>query len=221
MSLPDALLPSAWVWAANVALVVVILWAVRSAPWKRLRHEVQLHVWLGTCVALLVLWNFQPVPLRGVELHLLGATVFTLMFGAPLAVVGLTVVLVATFVMRDLPWSACSSSTLLLAVVPVAVSQGVLRLAERTLPRNPFVYLFIIAFAGGGLAMTASALATTGLIMGAGAPAAALAAEQFLPYWLLLAFAEATLTGMVVTIFVVYRPDWVGTFDDARYLYRR
>lgn len=69
--------------------------------------------------------------------------------------------------------------------------------------------------------MAASALATTSVLLGFAAPAVALAADQFLPYWLLLAFAEATLTGMVVTIFVVYRPDWVGTFDDARYLYRR
>ncbi|UCE30050.1 MAG: energy-coupling factor ABC transporter permease [Burkholderiales bacterium] len=29
------------------------------------------------------------------------------------------------------------------------------------------------------------------------------------------------LTGMLVTVFVVYRPQWVATFDDARYLRRR
>lgn len=52
--------------------------------------------------------------------------------------------------------------------------------------------------------------------MGFAAPAVAFAAEQFLPCRLLLAFTEATLTGMVVAIFVVWRPHWVGTFDDAR-----
>jgi uncharacterized membrane protein len=37
----------------------------------------------------------------------------------------------------------------------------------------------------------------------------------------MLAFGEATLTGMLMTLFVVYKPAWVGTFDDARYLRRR
>jgi len=39
--------------------------------------------------------------------------------------------------------------------------------------------------------------------------------------WLLLAFGEATLTGMIVTLAVVYKLQWVATFDDARYLGRR
>jgi len=35
---------------------------------------------------------------------------------------------------------------------------------------------------------------------------------------LMLGFGEAFLTGMLVTILVVYRRDWVVTFDDARWL---
>ena len=41
---------------------------------------------------------------------------------------------------------------------------------------------------------------------------------DYLPYVFLLAFGEAWLSGMVVTLFVVYRPEWVGTFEDSRYL---
>jgi uncharacterized membrane protein len=33
-----------------------------------------------------------------------------------------------------------------------------------------------------------------------------------------MSWAEALLTGMVMTMMVIYRPDWVVTFDDARYL---
>ena len=32
-----------------------------------------------------------------------------------------------------------------------------------------------------------------------------------------LALGEATLTGIALTLAVVYRPQWVATFDDARY----
>ncbi|HVB49982.1 MAG TPA: hypothetical protein VNF69_16515 [Burkholderiales bacterium] len=44
--------------------------------------------------------------------------------------------------------------------------------------------------------------------------------DNFLPYALLLAFGEALLTGTLITVFVVYRREWVATFDDARWLRR-
>jgi uncharacterized membrane protein len=39
-----------------------------------------------------------------------------------------------------------------------------------------------------------------------------------LPFYFLMDWAEAFATGMMVTLMVVYRPEWVATFDDARYL---
>lgn len=42
--------------------------------------------------------------------------------------------------------------------------------------------------------------------------------NEYFPYFLLLAFSEAWLSGMVITLFVIYRPDWVVTFSDSRYL---
>ena len=41
-----------------------------------------------------------------------------------------------------------------------------------------------------------------------------------LAYALLLAFGEAFLTGMLITVFVVYRREWVVAFDDAHWLRR-
>ena len=34
----------------------------------------------------------------------------------------------------------------------------------------------------------------------------------------IIAFGEAFLTGMLVAIFVIYRPQWVVTFADADYI---
>lgn len=39
-----------------------------------------------------------------------------------------------------------------------------------------------------------------------------------LAYMLLLAWGEAFLVGFLVTIFAVYRPGWLLTFDDRMYL---
>jgi uncharacterized membrane protein len=33
-----------------------------------------------------------------------------------------------------------------------------------------------------------------------------------------MAWSEAFATGMLITLMVVYRPAWVATFDDRRYL---
>ena len=30
---------------------------------------------------------------------------------------------------------------------------------------------------------------------------------------------EGFITGLLITLFVVYLPDWVRTFDDARYIH--
>ena len=85
------------------------------------------------------------------------------------------------------------------------VHRAVLRFA----PANPFCYVFGVAFAGSGLSMIAS-LALHGMT-GAGV-------EPFVALGLMMGFGEAFLTGMLVTILVVYHRDWVATFDDARWL---
>jgi uncharacterized membrane protein len=35
-----------------------------------------------------------------------------------------------------------------------------------------------------------------------------------------MAWAEAFSTGMLITVIVVYKPAWIATFDDRRYLNR-
>ena len=39
-----------------------------------------------------------------------------------------------------------------------------------------------------------------------------------LPFFLLVGFSEAWISGAVITLMVVYRPGWVAAFDDRRYL---
>ena len=40
----------------------------------------------------------------------------------------------------------------------------------------------------------------------------------YLPYFLMLGFGEAWLSGIVITLLVVYKPGWVASFDDRRFL---
>ncbi|HET7773939.1 MAG TPA: hypothetical protein VFK82_08950, partial [Burkholderiaceae bacterium] len=44
--------------------------------------------------------------------------------------------------------------------------------------------------------------------------------EHALPYALLLAWGEALTVGMLITLFVIYKPQWMLSFDDRLYLRR-
>ncbi len=219
MNLPDHLLPSAWYWFAYALYAMVLGAAIRFAPWRRLRDSEQLHLFLGTCVTLMLLWSFLKTGIKpGLNFHVLGATLFTLMFGPSLAIVGLSVVLLGVTYFGFSGWESFSANALLMGALPVTVSYAVYRLADGRLPNHFFVYIFVNAFLGGALAMTITGLATTGVFALSGAYSADYLVSNYLPYYLLMGWSEAVLTGMLATLLVVYKPEWVATFDDARYI---
>jgi uncharacterized membrane protein len=218
VNLSAALLPPAWMFVVHALAAVLALWVLRTAPWRRLTEPAISSAFPAAVVILTALWSIRPPPLGGIEIHFLGATVLTLMFGPPLALFALSLVLLGTTALGGLEPAAWSLHLLVLGVLPVGASQLVLQAAERWLPRNIFVYLFIPAFLGAALTLAVTGTVSLGLIGTLADAARADMAWQSLPFCLLLAFGEATLSGMVLTLMVVYRPDWVGTFDDSRYL---
>ena len=76
MNFPDALFPQAWALGAVFPLLAAWLWSIRTAPWKRLADSAQLNVWLGTVVLLTLVWSMKAGVKPGLNLHLLGATMF-------------------------------------------------------------------------------------------------------------------------------------------------
>jgi uncharacterized membrane protein len=112
-----------------------------------------------------------------------------------------------------LPWNA-----LLLGVLPITISYGLFRVTDRYLPNNFFIYVFICAFFGAALSMASVILATTTTHYLSGDYNLAYMGYNYVPYGLLMMFPEAFITGMLMSIFVAYRPHWVSTFDDQRYL---
>jgi uncharacterized membrane protein len=218
MNFPAQLFSSGWSIAAFLPLVALWVWSLRKGDWRRLRNATQLNVWAGTIVALVLLWSMRAGVQPGLNFHLLGAMAFVLMFGPQLAIAGLSIVLAAVTLNGAAAWSAYALNALVMVAVPVLFAHGLYRLVERWLPNHFFVYVFVTAFLGAALTMGATGLAATLLLYAADVYSAHYLLHDYLPYYLLLGFAEATITGMCVTIFVVYRPAWVCTFDDTRYL---
>ncbi|HEX6733434.1 MAG TPA: energy-coupling factor ABC transporter permease [Azonexus sp.] len=218
MNLPDTLLGEGWYWAAWIAWLPLFARSVRRAPWARLKTSEHLHLWLGMIVVLLLLWSLKAGVKPGLNLHLLGATVFTLCFGPQLAFVGLSMVAAAVTLDSGSGWLAYAANTVLAAGVGIGLSQMLYRGLSALLPRHFFVYIFVNGFFAAAVTVVGVGLAISAVLALAGAYEWDYLWGEYFPYFLLLGFAEAWLSGMVMTLFVIYRPGWVATFDDARYL---
>lgn len=225
MNFPAGLFPDAWAYGAALPYGLILLWALLRAPWQRLADNEKLNVWLGAIVVLTLLWSMQAGVRPGLNLHLLGVTAFTLMCGRRLAIIGLSLVLAATSFNAALngvaAWQPFALNALVLAVFPVFVAHAILRCVERWLPAHLFIYLLGAAFFGAGLCVVATGALSTILLLLSGAYTADLLLNEYLPFYLLLGFAESWLNGAAITLMVVYYPRWVGSFDDRRYLWQR
>lgn len=221
MNLPDNLLSAGWYWTGQGLFALVLFWAIRTAPWRKLKDVGPLNMWLGTCVVLMALWSVKTGIKPGLNFHLLGATAMTLMFGPQLALLGIAIVLAAVTLAGMSGWQGYGWNALIMGALPVAVSYGIYWLADRKLPNHLFVYIFLNAFFGGALAMAATGLGGTLLLQLSGAYLPAYLYHDYLPYFILMAWSEAVTTGMAITLMAVYRPSWLSTFDDARYLKRK
>jgi len=221
MNFPDQLLPTSLVWVCDVLALLLFLAAAWTAPWKRLIRDDVVNVWFGMCVGLMLLWSIKTGVRPGLTFHLLGATLMTLMFGARLAMVGQAVVVLAVTLAGMAGWSALGVNWLLAGVLPVALSYGIYATVDRKLPNHLFVYIFLNAFIGAGAVVVITGLAAALLLAMTGVYASTYLTQNYLPYFILMGWSEAMLTGMAVTMMTVFRPAWLMTFSDARYLKRK
>jgi uncharacterized membrane protein len=218
VNLPDTLLGEGWYWVAWAAWLPLFARSLFKAPWSLLKESELLNVWLGMIVLLMLIWSLKAGVKPGLSLHLLGATVFTLSFGPHLAFIGLSLVLFGISLNGEAGFLAYALNALLMAGVGVLLSQAIFRMVFRFLPRHFFVYIFANGFFGAALTMFGVGLVAAIVLAIAGAYEWNYLASEYLPYFLLVGFSEAWLSGMLMTLFVIYRPNWVATFDDSSYL---
>ncbi len=218
LNLPANLISPALAWPANLAFALVLLLALWRAPWWHLRCSEDSHVLFGASVALLGIWSMQAGLRPGPEMHLLGVTLLTLMFGWQFAVIAVSAVLLTVTANSGAGWLSFGCNALLMAVLPAVISVALLNASRRHLPSNYFVYIFVAAFFGAAAAMVCVGLTSTLLWWLAAGYELPWLMEHYASFVLLLAFPEAFLTGGLLAIFVVYRPQWVASFDDQQYL---
>ncbi|MBL8472856.1 MAG: energy-coupling factor ABC transporter permease [Rhodocyclaceae bacterium] len=218
MNFPATLFSGGWYLFGFAGTLAVLGWALWKAPWKWLADSRHLNVWLGAVVALALLWSMRAGVRPGLNLHLLGGMLLTLVAGRQLALIGLAMVLAAITFNGETAWVSFGLNYLVMAVAPVFAAWAIMTLVARRLPHHLFVYIFCNGFFGAALSVAAVGGASNAVLLLSGAYAFDFLLSEYAMFFLLLGFSEAWLTGMVVTLMVVYRPEWVSTFDDRIYL---
>ena len=198
--------------------VPVLLWALVRAPWWRLRTPEGQHLVFGAWALTSVLWNIRAGIAPGLSFHLLGASLLTLVFGWEFAFLILSATLVLITSVGHAGWTAFSLNGLLMAAVPVLVAYRIFLVADKYLP-NFFIYVLVCGFLGGGVAMAATLGIATGLVLWpSGAYPLEHLLKNYLAYAPLLMLPEAFINGALAALLVGYKPHWVRTFRDERYL---
>lgn len=193
--------------------------ALSLRPWRMLRGPL-LTPFLAGVVLLPWSWLLpQVLPSTsltgGVSVQLSGACLLTLLLGWPLAMIALFFIAgCAYFISNISVLEPSMSQWVWLGIVPATLALGLGALLRRTLPDQVFVYILGRGFIGTAVCMFAAGLLYELLhhLVGGVTVAEALVAR-----WL-MAWGDAFLTGMLVAIFVAFKPEWLATWSDRRYL---
>lgn len=205
-------------WALALAVLAASVRGIRLEHWRG-SGEAR-GVLLAATLAIVALRWINTAALQGVVLHFLGATIATLMFGGRIACWVMALASLAGVLLGVVWQGGWAADFLLSGALPVGVTVAVGAAATRWVPPNVFTYVMVNAFAAAALAMAASSLAKAAVAAALGGPETVFGgpATAYLAATPLLMFGEAFLSGGVMVLVVVYRPQWCASFDDRTYL---
>lgn len=219
MNLPSSLFVSDLLWLANLIFIIVLVRAMKSAKWRELLdNNLRFNALVGLLLATTLFWQLNAGIRPGFNFHLIGATVFVLMFGWEIALIALSLVMLGTWLYKGMDPTALGLNGLLMLTVPVLISEWLLRLSQRYLPKNFFMFVLLNGFFCGGFAIAMMMIATTLVLLALSHYSWGEIQYHYLIPAPILIFTEAFATGAVITGFTVAQPEAVKNFSVKDYL---
>ncbi len=212
-----------WQWTTTglAALLMLVLWWWLIWPSKDMamlleNRPLQRRL-LWTLMGINLLWMLNASIYSQLHVHFLGLVVLMQMFGWRLASIGVIfpVALFSLLVQRQVGWIA--PYALFGAVLPLFISFLVYSRCFHLLPRNIFVYIFCAGFFNAALVLIGHMLFWAAWLWLTTDYLWAELVDRYLNLIPLLAFPEALLNGMAITLMVVYKPEWLYDFRDNQY----
>lgn len=191
--------------------------ALLLRPWRMLRADAQhqlLTPLLATLVVLPWLWALPALHTIPLQLQWSGAGLVLLMLGWPLAVPALLAVGIFAALISPMTWEQALTLSVWQGIVPATFALALGALLRRFVPSHPFIYILGRGFLG----TVACLFAASALRQAFGHSLPATEAGLGLVARWLMAWGDGFVTGMLCAIFVAFRPQWLATWSDTRYL---
>lgn len=199
----------------SVLALLALAIALALRPWRLLAGAPALITpMLATLVVLPWLWALPALHRMPLQLQWSGAVLVLLMLGWPLAIPVLLLVGLLAWAVSPLSAAAALAAAVWRGVVPATFALLLGAALRRWLPPHPFVYVLGRGFLGAVVCLFASGL----LAQYFGAPLPGVGENLGRVARWLTAWGDAFVTGMLTAIFVAFKPQWLLTWSDARYL---
>ena len=199
----------------NLALLTLaLLAALLCSPWRMLVGGVRLTPLLATLTLIPWLWALPSLHKMPLQLQGSGACLVVLLLGWPLAVPVLCVVGLIALLISPMDWETALDLTVWLGVVPATLALALGAAVRRWIGPHLFVYVLGRAFIGTAVCVFVAGLLAqlTGHSMPGIDDDLSLVA-----HWL-VAWGDAFMTGLLVSILVAFKPEWLATWSDQLYL---
>lgn len=220
MTFVDVVLAPWMLGLCGLLSLVMLGLAISQKPWRSLVADRGLqHRVMAAAVTVMLFWQLRAQAVDWLSLHLMFTALLTLVFKAPLALLINLLVNLAMVVIGRTAWPLLGVNLLISGVVPVMVMVMIWRLVDRYLPDNLPVFVFVCGFFGTALATLASGLTMIIVAWLAAADSQVwFFIREYALFLPLLMPSEAFITGMLLSLLVVYHPHWVATFNRHRYI---
>ncbi|WP_375750331.1 energy-coupling factor ABC transporter permease [Vibrio sp. HN007] len=206
-----------------IIVLIAIVYSVsdfKMAFWPKLLQDkpFQNFCFLIT-IGLFFLWSAQAGIKEGLQIHFLGLTTFTLIFGMRTAFLLTIPVTLALGLTNQISFDSVAEYLFLSSLIPVLTSYSIYKLSFSYLPRNIFIFIFVAGFFNGAITGSVHLMANTGYQLWQGNYDWQTISDNYFIFLPLLAFPEGLLNGMAAAIMAVFKPEWLRTFSDKDYIY--
>ncbi|USD66230.1 energy-coupling factor ABC transporter permease [Vibrio sp. SCSIO 43136] len=212
-----------WQWIAGIIVLLTVFKCkqdIKQHFIPKLKNDSSFQKVTGIVIAgIFLLWQANAGIYQGLEVHFLGLTVLSLMYGWRIAFILVLTIQSVSYAYHGFSDPFFLSDVVLSGLIPILITYTVFLLTYRYLPKNVFVFIFVAGFFNAGLTGSLHILFRGGFYLISDQFGWEIIADNYFTLIPLLIFPEGLLNGMSLALLCVYRPEWLRVFRDRDYLY--